>query len=81
MVLSHTKISEILLAMHGQALVALSIRIPADLSVALPRASTERRIQGFKPFRQQEMVVNMRSNRMPCAASRSRFGDHTSLVP
>ena len=43
--------------MHGPALVALSVRIPANLSVALLRASTERRIQGLKPFRQQEMVA------------------------
>lgn len=44
-------------SMHGPALVALSVRIPANLSVALLRASTERRIQGLKPFRQQEMVA------------------------
>ena len=43
-------------AMHGPAMVALSVRIPASLSVALLRASTERRIQCLKPFRQQEIV-------------------------
>ena len=42
--------------MHGPAMVALSVRIPASLSVALLRASTERRIQCLKPFRQQEIV-------------------------
>jgi len=44
-------------AMHGPALVALSVRIPGSLSVELLRASTERRIQGLKPFRQQEIVA------------------------
>lgn len=43
-------------AMHGPAMIGLSVRIPASLSVALLRASTERRIQCLKPSRQQEIV-------------------------